>query len=100
MIDDGKLVAVSRDSGDRVPLLPIVEDGIERPERCLVCLSDYEAQEEARKLVNCGHLFHKDCIDQWLTEGRNSCPLCRGQGVEKKSSTSTLRASQQAETPV
>lgn len=33
-------------------------------ERCLVCLCDFEAEEEARKLINCGHLFHKDCIDQ------------------------------------
>jgi hypothetical protein len=21
---------------------------------------------------------------QWLTTGRNSCPMCRGQGVEEK----------------
>ena len=32
--------------------------------RCLVCLCDFEAQEEARKLVKCEHLFHKVCIDQ------------------------------------
>jgi hypothetical protein len=69
--------------------------------RCLVCLCDFEADEEARKLVKCEHLFHKICIDQvsrvrdklnvqnanttqWLTTGRNSCPLCRGQGVDEK----------------
>ncbi|KAL1605952.1 hypothetical protein SLS59_003075 [Nothophoma quercina] len=51
--------------------------------RCLVCLCDFEAEEEARKLVKCEHLFHKVCIDQWLTTGRNSCPLCRGQGVDE-----------------
>lgn len=32
--------------------------------RCLVCLCDFEATEEARKLINCGHLFHRECIDQ------------------------------------
>lgn len=32
--------------------------------RCLVCLCDFEADEEARKLVKCEHLFHKVCIDQ------------------------------------
>ncbi|KAF1926431.1 uncharacterized protein M421DRAFT_102483 [Didymella exigua CBS 183.55] len=51
--------------------------------RCLVCLCDFEAEEEARKLVKCEHMFHKICIDQWLTTGRNSCPLCRGQGVDE-----------------
>lgn len=52
-------------------------------ERCLVCLSNYEHGEECRKLHDCGHSFHKECIDQWLTTGRNSCPLCRGEGVKK-----------------
>ncbi|KAF2850532.1 hypothetical protein T440DRAFT_371888, partial [Plenodomus tracheiphilus IPT5] len=51
--------------------------------RCLVCLCDFEVEEEARKLVKCEHLFHKICIDQWLTTGRNSCPLCRGEGVHE-----------------
>ena len=32
--------------------------------RCLVCLCDFEADEEARKLVKCEHMFHKICIDQ------------------------------------
>jgi len=53
--------------------------------RCLVCLCEFEREEEARKLVRCEHLFHKICIDQWLTTGRNSCPLCRGEGVHESS---------------
>ncbi|KAJ6179622.1 hypothetical protein N7519_010083 [Penicillium mononematosum] len=56
-----------------------IQDG----ERCLICLSDYEVAEEVRELGKCKHVFHKDCIDQWLTTGRNSCPLCRGQGVNE-----------------
>ncbi|KAB8073825.1 hypothetical protein BDV29DRAFT_174807 [Aspergillus leporis] len=54
-------------------------------ERCLICLSDYEAAEELRQLTKCTHVFHRDCIDQWLTTGRNSCPLCRSQGVAETS---------------
>ncbi|SLM40827.1 Zinc finger, RING/FYVE/PHD-type [Lasallia pustulata] len=53
-------------------------------ERCLVCLCDYELGEEVRQLTKCSHLFHRECIDEWLTTGRNSCPLCRGQGVDEK----------------
>ena len=37
---------------------------LELGHKCLVCLCDFEVKESARKLVKCGHLFHKECIDQ------------------------------------
>jgi len=49
-------------------------------ERCLVCLSDYEEQEDVR-ILSCKHAFHKDCVDKWLEVGRNNCPACRTKGV-------------------
>lgn len=52
----GSLVAEALEGNERIR----IADG----ERCLVCLSDYEAAEELRQLVKCKHLFHKDCIDQ------------------------------------
>lgn len=70
------LVASAVESDDRVVL--------EAGQRCLVCLCDFETKDTGRKLVKCNHLFHKECIDQWLTTGRNSCPLCREQGVDEK----------------
>ncbi|KAH6611970.1 hypothetical protein C7974DRAFT_324083 [Boeremia exigua] len=73
--DDSGLMAVEVDGADTIQLA--------HDARCLVCLCDFEADEEARKLVKCEHMFHKICIDQWLTTGRNSCPLCRGQGVDE-----------------
>lgn len=33
-------------------------------ERCLVCLCDYEAEEEVRQLARCNHFFHRQCIDE------------------------------------
>ncbi|KAI9367223.1 hypothetical protein BJX61DRAFT_547696 [Aspergillus egyptiacus] len=65
-------------------------------ERCLICLSDYEAAEELRQLTKCRHLYHRECIDQWLTTGRNSCPLCRGQGVGEKPNAETSPDTQNA----
>ncbi|OLL21735.1 putative RING finger protein [Neolecta irregularis DAH-3] len=52
-------------------------------DRCQVCLSDYEAGEQVRRLGKCSHYFHRECIDEWLTTGRNSCPLCRNIGVQQ-----------------
>ena len=33
-------------------------------ERCLVCLEEYQAEEDLRQLAKCSHLFHRDCIDE------------------------------------
>jgi hypothetical protein len=80
----GALVAEDVETGETIQLAADA--------RCLVCLCDFEVNEEARQLVKCEHTFHKICIDQWLTTGRNSCPLCRGEGVHetaKESDTPT-----------
>jgi hypothetical protein len=33
-------------------------------ERCLICLSDYVATEQVRRLDKCHHLYHHECIDE------------------------------------
>ncbi|KAG5296343.1 RING finger domain-containing protein [Histoplasma capsulatum G186AR] len=75
---DGSLIAESADTTQKIL--------ITENERCLICLSEYEAAEEVRQLTKCHHLYHRECIDEWLTTGRNSCPLCRGQGVSNSES--------------
>ena len=52
----GTLIARAVDSEERII--------ITAEQRCLVCLCDFEETELARRLVQCSHLFHKDCIDQ------------------------------------
>ena len=34
---------------------------------------------------------------QWLTTGRNSCPLCRGQGVDEKRESQPETSARMAE---
>jgi hypothetical protein len=43
--------------------------------KCLVCQSEYEDNDTLRRLP-CGHCFHADCVDQWLTR-TDQCPYCR-----------------------
>ncbi|KAK3037784.1 hypothetical protein RJ639_030703 [Escallonia herrerae] len=43
---------------------------------CTVCLHDVAGGETYRKLPECGHCFHADCIDDWL-RSQLTCPLCR-----------------------
>lgn len=42
---------------------------------CMVCLNSFEASNEVRQLP-CGHVFHVQCIDQWLRRCTD-CPICK-----------------------
>lgn len=48
---------------------------------CTICLLTYT--EETKKVTECHHTFHTECLDRWL-QNNMSCPLCRT--VLKKSS--------------
>jgi hypothetical protein len=41
----------------------------DHPDTCAICLEDSDEVQ-----LNCGHIFHKDCITQII---KNSCPMCR-----------------------
>ncbi|XP_013166271.1 PREDICTED: RING finger protein 165-like [Papilio xuthus] len=44
-------------------------------EKCTICLSIFEVDSDCRRLP-CMHLFHMDCVDQWLSTNKH-CPICR-----------------------
>ncbi|CDY65779.1 BnaA03g56230D [Brassica napus] len=48
----------------------------EEEEECVICLGLWEVGEFGRKLRTCGHGFHVECIDMWLSS-HSTCPLCR-----------------------
>lgn len=41
---------------------------------CGVCLEQYDVGQR-RKYLPCGHAFHADCIDSWLSQSSLNCPL-------------------------
>ena len=45
-------------------------------EMCSICQSTFEGTDIVRRLNNCGHLFHLNCVDTWLSN-HNTCPTCR-----------------------
>jgi hypothetical protein len=43
---------------------------------CNICMDEYKLEDVVVKL-GCKHVFHKDCICNWLCNERVTCPVCR-----------------------
>lgn len=43
---------------------------------CAVCLNEFEESETLRLIPKCDHVFHPECIDEWLGS-HTTCPVCR-----------------------
>jgi len=69
-----------KDQIDAIPTAMVPLGGVACMElgaelRCAICLGEYEAGESLRQ-PKCGHSFHKDCLDTWLST-RGVCPICQ-----------------------
>ena len=43
---------------------------------CSICLNPVRYTRKSKQL-ECGHLYHGACIDEWISAGGNTCPMCR-----------------------
>jgi hypothetical protein len=50
--------------------------GLAEMTECSICLNELDHDDSVRQLSNCGHCFHRACIDLWLLR-RADCPLCK-----------------------
>ena len=47
---------------------------------CVICLGSYQEKDMITKLqCNSKHFFHTSCIESWIKQGKNQCPICRQQ---------------------
>ncbi|KAK3341286.1 hypothetical protein B0T25DRAFT_336859 [Lasiosphaeria hispida] len=58
------LLAISSIASDYQPL-------------CAICLEPYKNRSTVIRELPCGHIFHPDCIDEFLGENSSLCPLCK-----------------------
>ena len=43
---------------------------------CSICLGDINLFDKEVSILNCGHFFHANCLNDWLEQQMN-CPECR-----------------------
>eukprot|EP00980_Cylindrotheca_fusiformis_P029725 scaffold23790_cov166-Cylindrotheca_fusiformis.AAC.2 len=48
-------------------------------DECCICLDGYHPGETicASKTNKCNHIFHQECVVEWLMRNHDCCPLCR-----------------------
>uniref|UniRef100_A0A0D9VH40 RING-type E3 ubiquitin transferase n=1 Tax=Leersia perrieri TaxID=77586 RepID=A0A0D9VH40_9ORYZ len=67
---------IKKELREMLPVVIFKESFLIRETQCSVCLADYQPDERLQRIPPCGHTFHIDCIDHWLSTN-TTCPLCR-----------------------
>jgi len=49
---------------------------------CPICLADFKEKTRI-KLLPCDHGFHPECIEPWIRQHKDSCPMCRETVTDK-----------------
>ncbi len=77
-MEDVKLI-LSQEELDKIPIKTFSELEAKTKEincKCLVCQEEHLDYDKVRTLT-CGHCFHQDCVDGWLSNHSHKCPSCR-----------------------
>ncbi|MFS8025018.1 putative transcription factor C2H2 family [Helianthus anomalus] len=56
---------------------------------CTVYFEFIDGCDLIREIVNCKHVFHRECLDKWVDVGQVNCPLCRSMLLPSKKLLST-----------
>ncbi|GFQ05793.1 RING-H2 finger protein atl7 [Phtheirospermum japonicum] len=69
-------LGLKKELREMLPIVVFKESFFVKDTLCSVCLGEYEAEDKLQQIPGCGHTFHMDCIDLWLST-HTTCPLCR-----------------------
>jgi len=57
--------------------VPVESDEAEQRRQDELKLADAGEGAQPLRLLACGHVFHKTCLDPWLTDVSGRCPVCQ-----------------------
>jgi hypothetical protein len=84
----GRKSSRGRPSSIATTALPISEKGLESPFAlsttatdyqpvCTICLDAYQNRVTVIRELSCGHIFHPECIEEFLSQISSLCPVCK-----------------------
>ena len=62
---------------EKLPIIKYKKDKNNENYQCIICMEEFEKNEKVN-LLPCGHIFHINCIKQWLLK-QKSCPFCKSE---------------------
>lgn len=66
---------LENDVKEYLPMKKVTQEQIDNGVQCTTCFDTFKLGEDVGAL-DCNHIFHRPCIEPWLTT-KNSCPVCR-----------------------
>lgn len=62
---------------DKAGTATLPSSGMDYQPTCTICLGEFENRETVIREIRCGHIFHPECIDEFLGEISSLCPICK-----------------------
>jgi len=54
-------------------------DSLDEEHICNICLETIKDDDSRIIKLSCDHFFNYDCIENWLKNYSNKCPICRSE---------------------
>ena len=70
-------IVLSEDKFNKLDKIKLCNIDNNISKECLICLECFSDNNEELIKINCDHLFHNNCIKNWLCCESNKCPICR-----------------------
>jgi hypothetical protein len=75
MVSRRRNVRARRIQASELPLVDYTAGRVHN-DSCVICLADFE-QGNRIKVLPCNHGFHTECIDPWINDRSEHCPICK-----------------------
>uniref|UniRef100_A0A915DYJ5 RING-type E3 ubiquitin transferase n=1 Tax=Ditylenchus dipsaci TaxID=166011 RepID=A0A915DYJ5_9BILA len=59
----------------RLPMTEVSKEQVDDETQCVTCMNTLSLREKVA-ILDCSHIFHKNCIEPWLRQ-HDTCPICR-----------------------